>query len=130
MTRIELKNTITIDDQIELFHEVYEGQVQGKGDWLYLTYRNSDKEQVVIKLKDDQLVMTRFSTPQSQMKFQANSLASATVPTPIGVQKLVTRSKSYQLNPAGQQVSLAYDLLLSPESDLPLASYDLIISWS
>lgn len=127
--KITLNNTITIDDQVELFHETYEGEVVEKGDWLYLIYQNSDKEKVVIKVKTDELVMTRFGSPQTLMRFVAGGFAPATIPTPMGVQRLVTNSRAFQLDEATQQVQISYDLMTSEEAELPLASYDLQISW-
>lgn len=127
--KITLKNTITIDDQVEIFHETYEGELVDKGGWHYLIYQNSDQEKVVIKVKTDELVMTRFGSPQTHMRFVAGGLAPATIPTPMGVQSLVTNSRAFQLDVLGQQVQLSYDLLTSEEAELPLASYDLQISW-
>lgn len=127
--KITLNNTITIDDQVEIFHETYTGEVVEKGDWLYLVYQNSDQEKVVVKIKQDELVMTRFATPQTQMRFISGGLASAQVPTPMGLQRLVTNSRTVIFSPAEQQVTIAYDLLTSAEAELPLASYNLQISW-
>lgn len=127
---ITIKNKIQIDEDVELVHEAYPGEVVQKGDWLYLIYQNQESEKVVLKLKEDELIMTRFSQPQTQMRFVSGGLAPASVPTPMGVQRMVTRSKAYQLNQSAQQLKLAYDLLMSPEADLPLASYELEISWT
>lgn len=128
--QITIKNKIQIDDDVELIHEAYEGEVMTKGDWLYLLYQNREQEKVVIKVKDDELVMTRFSQPQTQMRFLAGGQAPASVPTPMGLQRLVTNSRAYHFDLPGQQVLVTYDLLLSPEAELPLASYELQISWT
>lgn len=127
---IQLTNTIQIDDQTELIHEVYEGEVVEKAGGLYLIYQNTDQEKVVIKIKGAELVMTRFGQPQTLMRFVAGGQAPATIPTPMGVQQLVTNTRSLKRDDTAQKVQVSYDLLTSAEAKQPLATYTLTISWS
>lgn len=127
--KIQLNNAIQIDDQTELIHEVYEGELVDKAGSRYLIYHNNDKEKVVIKFKAGELVMTRFGQPQTLMRFVAGGQAPASIPTPMGVQQLVTATKSLVLDDQDQKIRVSYDLLTSPEADLPLASYTLTIRW-
>lgn len=127
--QIEIKNTITIDDQVEMIREVYDCELVEKTGWHYLIYQNSEQEKVVIKIKSDEMVMTRFSTPQSLMRFVKGGVSTAHIPTPMGVQKLLTDSKTFELNSQEQLLRISYDLLMSMEHEQALASYDLEISW-
>lgn len=126
---ISLNNTITIDEQVEVIKEQYQGEVVAKGDWLYLIYHNAEQEKVVIKLKPGELVMTRFSQPQTHMRFVAGAKAPATLSTPLGLQSLVTNSRAFLYDRVGQSIRLVYDLLTSQEAELPLATYELELSW-
>lgn len=127
--KIELLNNIQIDDQTELFHEVYEGEVLEKAGWLYLIYQNNDQEKVVIKIKSEELVMTRFGQPQTLMRFVKGQAAPATIPTPMGIQRLTTQTTQFQLDKEAGKLRLAYDLLTDPEASQALANYRLNISW-
>lgn len=128
--KIQLTNTIVIDDQTEAIQEVYEGEVVEKVGSRYLIYQNNEQEKVVIKVKPGELVMTRFGQPQTHMRFVVGGQAPATIPTPIGAQNLVTATKLLTVNDLEQKVEIHYDLLTSPEAERPLASYILMISWS
>lgn len=123
--KIEITNTITIDGEVDKVREQHDCQLTKKGGFDYLVYTNADKEKVVIKFNQEELVMTRFSTPQTLMRFHKNSLALASVPTPMGVQKLLTRTHSFEADLEVSSVRVVYDLLTHEEADLPLASYDL-----
>lgn len=127
--KIQLNNTIQIDDQTELIHELYKGEVVEKSGGFYLIYQNNDQEKVVIKVKSTELVMTRFGTPQTLMRFVAGSQAPATIPTPMGVQQLVTVTTFFKLDEVAKTVQVSYDLLTSPEAEQALATYTLTISW-
>lgn len=125
--KITITNQIDMGGDTELIHEEYQGELTVKGDYHYLVYTNDDKEKVVLKFKTTELTMTRFSNPQSHMRFAANDLALCSVPTPMGVQKLVTKTSWFAL--AGNEVSLRYDLLPHAEAETGLASYDMTIRW-
>ena len=73
---IKIKNKIKVGDQTEIIEEIHTCEVMEKGDFTYLVHHNSEKEKVVIKLNQDELVMTRFSNPKSIMRFSAKVPAS------------------------------------------------------
>lgn len=127
--QIKIYNTIQMEEQTELIEEIHDCQWTNKGDYDYLIHQNSQNEKVVIKLNHKELVMTRFSNPKSIMRFLKGNLDFATIPTSMGVQRLVTRTKIFQLDRGSQQLHLIYDLLTDPEADRPLASYDMRIAW-
>ena len=68
---IKIKNKIKVDDQVEIIEEIHECELMEKGDYTYLVHHNSEEEKVVIKLNQEELIMTRFSNPKSIMRFSA-----------------------------------------------------------
>lgn len=126
--KIAIKNKIDLDGQVELIHEEHEVVVTKKNGQLYLVYQNAESEKVVIKCQDKELVMTRFGQPNTIMRFLAGGYARASMPTPMGLQQLVTLTKSFDLR--DNCLSLTYDLLPNEEATQVFASYDLQISWA
>ncbi|MGT2926366.1 DUF1934 domain-containing protein [Streptococcus cuniculipharyngis] len=125
--KVEIRNKILVDGQAELFHEVHAAQMRDKGDYTYLIYHNEEQEKVVLKFNAQELTMTRFASPQTVMRFQVDDLALARIPSPLGNQGLVTRTKQFVL---GQNdLFLAYDLLPFAEAKEVFASYELTIKW-
>ena len=51
---IKIKNKIKVGDQTEIIEEIHTCEVMEKGDYTYLVHHNSEKEKVVIKLKQDE----------------------------------------------------------------------------
>lgn len=126
--QIHLRNEIQLDDQMEVLVHAYEGEVREKNGLLYLIYQNEDKEKVVIKCATDELLMTRFSTPNSVMRFVPNAEAVVQVQTPMGIQHFVTQTSRYELDMAQQEILLQYHL--KPlEGEQMFASYEMKISW-
>ena len=127
--QIEIKNTIKIDDELELIREVYDCELIEKAGWHYLIYHNSEKEKVVIKIKDKEMVMTRFGQEQTNMRFIAEHYGAATIPTPMGLQKLLTQTQHFDFQAQEGKLTVHYDLLMSPEAERALASYELNLAW-
>lgn len=125
--KITIKNQIQIGSETELIHEEYKGDLTIKGDYFYLVYQNDESEKVVLKFKADELLMTRFSKPQSLMRFTANDLALCSIPTPMGMQKMVTKTHRFDL--VDDMLHLAYELLPHVEAEQAFASYQMTISW-
>lgn len=125
---IHLRNEIDLDGQIEVVDQQFQVEVKEKDGNLYLIYSNDEAEKVVIKCDEEELVMTRFSTPKSIMRFISGKEAIVTIPIPLGIQHFVTDTKRYQLNRSDQSVQLQYELK-GLENQQLFASYDLEISW-
>ena len=53
---IKIKNKIKVGDQTEIIEEIHTCEVMEKGDFTYLVHHNSEKEKVVIKLNQEELV--------------------------------------------------------------------------
>lgn len=126
--KIYLHNQIRVDEQVEQVQQDYPVEMTIKNGQVYLVYTNEEKEKVVIKCKPDELVMTRFSTPNSVMRFVPNAEAVVQVQTPMGIQHFVTKTSRYQLDMGRQEILLDYSL--KPlEGEQIFASYEMKISW-
>ncbi|KXT84291.1 hypothetical protein STRDD11_01036 [Streptococcus sp. DD11] len=127
--QIRLRNQIQIDDQTEIIDQIYEADWTQKGGSHYLLYTNEEGEKAVLKFQEEELVMTRFSTPKSIMRFIKGGLAPVSIPTPLGLQHFITQTEHYQLDMKEQTIQLRYELK-TPDSVQTFARYRLEISWS
>lgn len=125
--KVLITNHIQIDGETDLVTEQHDCQLTKKGGYDYLVYQNDDKEKVVIKFSPSEMLMTRFSTPNTIMRFQKDGLGLATIPTPMGLQKLLTRTRYFEADMANSCLKMTYDLLTSEEENSVLASYDLSV---
>ena len=120
-----MQNTIQFDEQLEVVDQLYDVEVREKGDYSYLLFYNEENEKVVLKFHEEELVMTRFSSPKTIMRFLKDSDSLAYIPTPMGMQEFIIQTNRYQLD--GQKIELAYQLQ-NQEGDL-FAGYQLEITW-
>lgn len=123
--KIRMRNTIQFDEQLEVIDQLYDVEVHEKGDYSYLLFYNEEKEKVVLKFHEEELVMTRFSNPKTIMKFLKESDSLAYIPTPMGMQEFIIQTNHYKLD--GQKIELVYQL--QNKEGLPFASYRLEITW-
>ncbi|MFQ6810253.1 MAG: DUF1934 domain-containing protein [Streptococcus sp.] len=123
--KIRIQNQIQFDDQLEVMDQYYEG-MEGKGGYHYLLYVNEEGEKIALKFHDQELTMTRFSTPKSIMKFMASEKGHALIPTPLGMQQFVIDTKEYTLEQ--NKLGLSYQLLTADESQ-QFATYRLELTW-
>ena len=123
--KIRMRNTIQFDEQLEVIDQLYDVEVREKGDYRYLLFYNEEKEKVVLKFHEEELVMTRFSNPKTIMRFLKDSDSLAYIPTPMGMQEFIIQTNHYKLD--GQKIELAYQL--QNQEGHPFASYQLEITW-
>ena len=123
--KIRMRNTIQFDEQLEVIDQLYDVEVHEKGDYSYLLFYNEEKEKVVLKFHEEELVMTRFSNPKTIMKFLKESDSLAYIPTPMGMQEFIIQTNHYKLD--GQKIELAYQM--QNQEGHPFASYQLEITW-
>lgn len=123
--KIRMRNTIQLDEQLEVIDQLYDVEVREKGDYSYLLFYNEEKEKVVLKFHQEELVMSRFSTPKTIMRFLRDSDSLAYIPTPMGMQEFIIQTNHYKLD--GQKIELAYQL--QNQEGHPFASYQLEITW-
>lgn len=123
--KIRMRNRIQFDEQLEVVDQLYDVEVREKGDYSYLLFYNEEKEKVVLKLDEEELVMTRFSSPKTIMRFLKDSDSLAYIPTPMGLQEFIIQTSHYKLDE--QKIELAYQL--QNQEGHPFASYQLEITW-
>ena len=126
--KIRIKNQIQFDEQVEQIDQTYDGEWQKKGAYHYLRFENEENENVVLKFQDEELVMTRFSTPKSLMRFIKGGEALVGIPTPIGMQQFITKTSYYQVDLKKQILELHYQLRM-PDGERTFADYQMEISW-
>ncbi|MEQ9810922.1 DUF1934 domain-containing protein [Streptococcus jiangjianxini] len=127
--KIIIDNKIMMDQDLDVVHEEADGEYKEKGEFSYLIYTNSEKERVVLKFNADKLTVTRFSNPQSIMTFEKDQFAAAQIPSPLGLQRLVTKTTQFELNQSAQELTLHYQLLPHPEAEEALADYQMRLRW-
>ncbi|MGT2934406.1 DUF1934 domain-containing protein [Streptococcus castoreus] len=127
--KLQLTNHIHFGDETEIIQEIYDCEWREKAGYQYLIYQNNDKEKVVIKYNKTALTMSRFSKPQSIMKFLVGKKVLITLPTPMGIQPFLTDTHHYQWYQADQCLILHYDLL-QVNTETSFASYQLELRWT
>ena len=123
--KIRMRNRIQFDEQLEVIDQLYDVEVHEKGDYSYLLFYNEEKEKVILKFHEEELVMTRFSSPKTIMRFLKASDSLAYIPTPMGMQEFIIQTNRYQVD--GQKIYLDYQL--QNQEGHPFASYQLEITW-
>ena len=123
--QIHIQNTIRFGEEVEIIDQYYQGEWKEKAGFHYLLYTNEEKEKVVLKFNDTELVMSRFSNPKTIMRFLKDSDSLAYIPTPMGMQEFIIQTNHYKLD--GQKIELAYQL--QNQEGHPFASYQLEITW-
>ena len=123
--KIRMRNTIQFDEQLEVIDQLYDVELREKGDFSYLLFYNEEQEKVVIKFQEEELVMTRFSNPNTIMRFLKDSDSLAYIPTPMGMQEFIIQTSHYEVG--GEKIELAYQL--QNKKGVPFADYRLEITW-
>ena len=123
--KIRMRNRIQFDEQLEVIDQLYDVEVHEKGDYSYLLFYNEEKEKVVIKFHGQELVMSRFSTPKTIMRFLKDSNSLAYIPTPMGMQEFIIQTSHYEVGE--EKIELAYQL--QNKEGVPFADYRLEITW-
>ena len=126
--KIRLSNEIQIYNQVEVVDQVYPVEVKQKKDQVYLIFNNEEEEKTVIKCDARELVMTRFSTPKTIMRFLPEKEAIVTLHTPLGIQHFVTATDHYQLYAEEGKIERHY-ALKQLEGEGIFASYRMEIGW-
>lgn len=123
--KIRMRNTIQFDEQLEVIDQLYDVELREKGDFSYLLFYNEEKEKVVLKFNDIELVMSRFSNPKTIMRFLKETDSLSYIPTPMGIQEFIIQTSHYQVDQ--QMIELAYQL--QNKEGNPFADYRLEITW-
>ena len=123
--KIRMRNTIKFDEQLEVIDQLYDVELREKGDFSYLLFYNEDQEKVVLKFNGEELVMSRFSSPKTIMRFLKDSDSLAYIPTPMGLQEFIIQTSHYEVGE--EKIELAYQL--QNKEGVPFANYRLEITW-
>lgn len=126
--KIRIQNRIQMDEQVEQIDQSYDVDWTQKGAYHYLLFKNEEGEKVVLKFHDEELIMTRFSTPKSLMRFIKGGEALVGIPTPIGMQQFITKTSHYKVDLKKQIIELHYQLRM-PDGERNFADYQMEISW-
>ena len=123
--KIRMRNTIKFDEQLEVIDQLYDVELREKGDFSYLLFYNEEQEKVVLKFNGEELVMSRFSSPKTIMRFLKDSDSLAYIPTPMGLQEFIIQTSHYEVGE--EKIELAYQL--QNKEGVPFANYSLEITW-
>ena len=123
--KIRMRNTIQLDEQLEVIDQLYDVELREKGDFSYLLFYNEEQEKVVIKFQEEELVMTRFSNPKTIMRFLKDSDSLAYIPTPMGMQEFIIQTSHYEVGE--EKIELGYQL--QNKEGVLFADYRLEITW-
>ena len=126
--KIRIQNRIQMDEQVEQIDQSYDVDWTQKGAYHYLLFKNEEGEKVVLKFHDEELVMTRFSTHKSLMRFIKGGEALIGIPTLVGIQQFITKTSHYQVDLKKQTLELHYQLR-TPDGERTFADYQMEISW-
>lgn len=125
--QIRIQNTIRFGEEMEIVDQYYQGEWKEKAGFQYLLYTNEEDEKVALKFSNDELVMTRFSTPKSIMRFNKNEEGGAIIPTPMGIQQFLITTDLFQLEEGRLQVTYR---LLTLDGEQEFAYYQLLVEWA
>ena len=123
--KIRMRNTIKFDEQLEVIDQLYDVELREKGDFSYLLFYNEEQEKVVLKFNGEELVMSRFSSPKTIMRFLKDSDSLAYIPTPMGLQEFIIQTSHYEVGE--EKIELSYQL--QNKEGVPFANYRLEITW-
>ncbi|WP_057490576.1 DUF1934 domain-containing protein [Streptococcus orisasini] len=126
--QLYLRNKINVDGQAEVIEQAYPVEITEKNGFSYLIFINEEDEKVIIKCSDEEILVTRFSSPKSTMRFHKDKKALASLPTPVGIQHFVTETSLFKVEE--QSVQIDYVLKnTDPESQAIFAEYQLSLNW-
>lgn len=124
--KLIIQNEIELDGEMEVVEAIHDVKVVEKAGFLYLSYQNEEGEGVVLKIRDKDCTMTRFSNPKSVMRFVNEEKTLTQIATPVGIQTLHVVTERYQK--VNKQVRIDYVLQI-PQTGQDLARYHLRIKW-
>ncbi|WP_368404060.1 DUF1934 domain-containing protein [Streptococcus parasanguinis] len=124
--QIRIQNTIRFGEEMEIVDQYYQGEWKEKAGFQYLLYTNEEDEKVALKFSNEELVMTRFSTPKSIMRFYKNEDGGAIIPTPMGIQQFLITTDHFQIEEGSLRASYR---LLTLDGEQEFANYQLLVEW-
>lgn len=126
MVEIQFRNQIKQGDMIEIIEGNFSGQYIELPKSSYLQYEDDEQIKNIVKLSNDCVEIIRFGTSSSKLTLKFNEDGAAHFNYPEMVMDLLTRVEWFEMKATGFE--LAY-LLLQPESEAVIGSYQLSYNW-
>lgn len=126
MVEIQFRNQMKQGDMIEIIEGNFSGQYIELPKSSYLQYEDDEKIKNIVKLSNDCVEIIRFGTSSSKLTLKFNEDGAAHFNYPEMVMDLLTRVEWFEMKVTGFE--LAY-LLLQPESEAVIGSYQLSYNW-
>ena len=121
---IIIRNRIKIDQQEELVKEIYQGEFKKVNLQTLLKYENAANEKVLLKIEEDEVIMTRFAKRPIKMHFQPKG---TTLTENEGLGELSLFTNTLSIDQERKIIKINYQLSQGAQK---IADYHLRIDWT
>ena len=121
---IIIRNRIKIDQQEEMVKEIYQGEFKKVNLQTLLKYENAANEKVLLKIDEDEVIMTRFAKRPFKMHFQPEG---TTLTEYEGVGELSLFTNTLSIDQERKIIKINYQLSQGAQK---IADYHLRIDWT
>lgn len=121
---IIIRNRIKIDQQEELVKEIYQGEFKKVNLQTLLKYENAANEKVLLKIEEDEVIMTRFAKRAIKMHFQPKG---TTLTEYEGLGELSLFTNTLSIDQERKIIKINYQLSQGAQK---IADYHLRIDWT
>ncbi|MCH4167983.1 MAG: DUF1934 domain-containing protein [Streptococcaceae bacterium] len=126
MVEIQFRNQVKQKETVEILEGKFLGQYTERSGARYLQYEDEGQIKTVIKLTDDCIEIIRFGAYSSKITLNFTSEGAAHFNFPEMAMDLLTRVEWIEVGE--NRFELAY-VLLQPESEALVGSYQLLYNW-
>lgn len=121
---IIIRNRIKIDQQEEMVKEIYQGEFKKVNLQTLLKYENAANEKVLLKIDEDEVIMTRFAKRPIKMHFQPEG---TTLTEYEGLGELSLFTNTLSIDQERKIIKINYQLSQGAKK---IADYHLRIDWT
>ena len=121
---IIIRNRIKIDQQEEMVKEIYQGEFKKVNLQTLLKYENAANEKVLLKIDEDEVIMTRFAKRPIKMHFQPEG---TTLTEYEGLGELSLSTNTLSIDQERKIIKINYQLSQGAQK---IADYHLRIDWT
>lgn len=121
---IIIRNRIKIDQQEEMVKEIYQGEFKKVNLQTLLKYENAANEKVLLKIDEDEVIMTRFAKRPIKMHFQPEG---TTLTEYEGLGELSLFTNTLNIDQERKIIKINYQLSQGAQK---IADYHLRIDWT
>ena len=122
--QIIIRNRIKIDQQEEMVKEIYQGEFKKVNLQTLLKYENAANEKVLLKIDEDEVIMTRFAKRPIKMHFQPEG---TTLTEYEGLGELSLFTNTLSIDQERKIIKINYQLSQGAQK---IADYHLRIDWT